>query len=452
MSNNTYVYALVTCLMLFAAHSASANDNVPPPPQQTPLLLKGATIHPVSSKAIPNGSMLIEKGKITHVGGENIKIELPAKTKIIDLSGQHLYPGMIAANTVLGLVEVRTVRGSLDITETGNINPSARAQVSINPDSEHIPVARANGVLACLSIPKTEDEGLIAGQSALIRLDGWTWEDMTVASPVGMHLFWPELRTYSKKTRSADKEKIEKLRKAYEQSLLTLKKTFADARAYAKSKKDPGFKGKTDLDWEAMIPVVNGELPVFIHAVTLGQLQDVLHFVESEGLKRPVIVGGRDAWRITDELKKQNVPVILSPINSLPLRRWEAYDTPYTTATKLHQAGVPFCIANVGTSFEAANERNLPYQAARAVAYGLPHDVALKAVTLYPAQILGVADQLGSLEVGKEATFFASDGDPLEVMTQVKRAWIMGREVDLSSKHTRLYEKYQKKYRQQQAR
>lgn len=448
MIKNTYLYILAAVFMMFAVHSTSANDNVPPPPQRNPLLLKGATIHPLSSKAIPNGVMLIEKGKISHVGGENTNLKLPAKTKIIDLSGQHLYPGMIAANTVLGLVEVRTVRGSLDITEVGNINPSVRAQISINPDSEHIPVARANGVLVCLSIPKTEDEGLIAGQSALIRLDGWTWEDMTVASPVGMHLFWPELRTYSKKSRLADKEKIEKLSKAYDKSLLAIKKTFADARAYAKAKTDPDFKGKTDLKLEAMSPVLNGELPIFIHAITLGQLQDVLYFVESEGLKRPVIVGGRDAWRITEELKQQQASVILSPINSLPLRRWEAYDTPYTTAAKLHQAGVPFCIANVGTSFEVANERNLPYQAARAVAYGLPHDVALKAVTLFPAQILGVADQLGSLEVGKEATFFASNGDPLEVMTQVKRVWIMGREIDLSSKHTRLYQKYQEKYRQ----
>ena len=144
--------------------------------------------------------------------------------------------------------------------------------------------------------------------------------------------------------------------------------------------------------------------------------------------------------------------MILSQVNSLPLRRWEAYDTPYVAATKLHEAGVPFCIANIGNSFEAANERNLPYQAARAVAHGLPHDVALKAVTLFPAQILGVSDQLGSLEVGKEATFFASDGDPLEVMTQVEHAWVLGREIDLSSKHTRLNQKYQEKYRQKDAR
>ena len=165
---------------------------------------------------------------------------------------------------------------------------------------------------------------------------------------------------------------------------------------------------------------------------------------------RPVIVGGRDAWRLTDELKAQDASVILSPVNGLPFRRWEAYDTAYVAPKKLHDAGIPFCIANTGTSFDAANERNLPYQAARAVAHGLPHGVALKSVTLFPAQILGVADQLGSIAAGKEATFFVSNGDPLEVMTNVERAWIRGREIDLSSKHTRLYEKYQEKYRQEE--
>ena len=238
------------------------------------------------------------------------------------------------------------------------------------------------------------------------------------------------------------------MRKAYDKSVRALKNAFTDARAYARAKEEPKFNGKADLRWEAMIPVLNGDVPVFIHASTLAQIQSALHFAKTEELKYPVIVGGLDAWRVTTELKKQNASVILSPVNSLPLRRWEAYDTPYVAAVKLHQAGVPFCIANVGSSFEVANERNLPYQAARAVAHGLPHDVALKAVTLYPAQILGVDDKLGSLETGKEATFFATDGDPLEVMTQVKRAWVMGREIDLSSKHTRLYKKYQEKYRQ----
>ena len=198
MMKRFYIYGPLMATVILPMLTAQANDNVPSGHQQTPLLIKGATIHPVSAKPIPNGQMLIIKGSINTIANKNTKLQLPANTRVIDLSGQHLYPGMIAANTVLGLTEISAVRATLDMAEPGKINPGARAQVSINPDSEHIPVTRANGVLASLSIPRIGKGGLIAGQSALIRLDGWTWEDMTVASPVGMHLFWPSLRTFSK--------------------------------------------------------------------------------------------------------------------------------------------------------------------------------------------------------------------------------------------------------------
>lgn len=427
---------------------AFANDNIPPGKQSAPLLITGATIHPVSDDPVPNGKILIIDGKIDTIVGKNGKINLPQGTKTIDLAGKHLYPGMIAANSVLGLTEINAVRATADMIEPGDINPNARAQISINPDSELIPVSRANGVLAALTIPRTGKGGLIAGQSALIRLDGWTWEDMTVRSPVGMHLFWPKLRTFSRWTSPADEEEIEKLKKAYDKEANKLKQAFADARAYEKAKQDPNSPIDTDLRWEAMMPVFDGDLPVFIHAETVAQIQNALHFTATEEIANPVIVGGRDSWRLTDELKAQNASVILSPINGLPFRRWESYDTAYVAPMKLHDAGIPFCIANTGTSFDAANERNLPYQAARAVAHGLPHSVALKSVTLFPARILGVADRLGSLEPGKEASFFVSNGDPLEVMSNVERAWVRGREIDLSSRHTQLYEKYQEKYRQ----
>lgn len=433
---------------LFAA-GANGNDNIPPSDQEKPLLITKTTIHPVSSKPIKNGKILIVDGKINTTVGEDGKINLPPGTRTIELPGKHLYPGLIAANSVLGLTEINAVRATADMIEPGDINPNARAVISINPDSELIPVTRANGVLATLTIPRTGKGGLIAGQSALIRLDGWTWEDMAVKSPAGMHLFWPELRTYSRWTSPDDDKELEKLKKAYDKKVEKLKTAFADARAYAKARLTPGSEIATDLRWEAMSPVFAGELRVFIHAQTAAQIQSALHFAETENIPKPVIVGGRDAWRLIDQLKVQDASVILSPVNGLPFRRYEPYDTAYVAAKKLHDAGIPFCIANPGTAFEAANERNLPYQAARAVAHGLPHDIALKSVTLYPAQILGAGDRLGSIEAGKEATFFVSNGDPLEVMTNVERAWVQGREIDLSSKHTRLWQKYQEKYRQQ---
>ena len=435
---------LVSCL---SAAAVLANDNVPPGTQSKPLLIRGATIHTVVGEPVPNGQLLVMDGKIDTIVGDDTDLNLPANLQVLELPGKHVYPAMIAANSVLGLTEISAVRATADMVEPGAINPNARAQVSINPDSELIPVTRANGVLAVLTIPRASGKGLIGGQSALIRLDGWTWEDMTVQSPVGMHLYWPELRQFPRWSAPDDEEALKKMREAYDKSLDALTDAFADARAYAKAKTKANAEIDTDLRWEAMAPVLAGELRLFIHAQTATQIRDALHFVATEKIESPVIVGGRDAWRFADELVAQNAAVILSPVNSLP-RRWEAYDTIYTAAAKLHDVGVPFCIANVGTSFEAANERNLPYQAGRAAAHGLDPIIALKSVTLFPAQILGVADRLGSLEEGKEATFFVTNGDPLEVTTSVERGFVQGREIDLSSKHTRLYEKYQQRYKQ----
>lgn len=433
-------------LTLILAGITSANDNVPPGKQPKPLLIVGATIHPVSEEPVPAGQLLIVDGKVAGVFAEEADFDVPPDTVAIELpADRHIYPGMIAANSVLGLTEINAVRATVDVAEPGAINPNARAQVSINPDSELIPVTRANGVLASLAIPRTNG-GLIGGQGALIRLDGWTWEEMTVEAPVGMHVYWPQLREFTRWTTNPSEEDLKKMREAYDEAVEKLEKAFADARAYAKAA--AAEETKTDLRWEALKPVLAGELKLFIHAQTAAQIQDALHFTAKEEIDAPVIVGGRDAWRLTTELAAQNASVILSPVNDLP-RRWEAYDTPYTAASKLHAAEIPFCIANSGSTFQAANERNLPYQAARAAAHGLDPDIALKSVTLFPAQILGVEDRLGSLADGREATFFVTNGDPLEVRTSVERAWVRGREIDLSSRHTRLFEKYKEKYRQQ---
>ncbi|NNE91940.1 MAG: amidohydrolase family protein, partial [Verrucomicrobiales bacterium] len=385
---------------------------------------------------------------IGNLGGPDLQINLPLDVEILEAKGKHIYPGMIAANSVLGLTEINAVRATRDMIEPGEINPNARAIVSINPDSELIPVTRANGVLATLTIPRTGSGGLIAGQSALIRLDGWTWEDMEIKSPVGLHVFWPSLRTYSRWTSSEDEEELEKLRKAYAEKVRKIENAFADARAYQKAKKDQKSNTENDLRWEAMVEVLEGKATVFIHANTIAQIRAALHFAETNGIEKPVIVGGIDAPKAVSELKEQEAAVILGAVNSLPIRRYEAYDTPYVAAKKLHEAGIPFCISNTGSAFDAANERNLPYQAGRAVAHGLPHDIGLKSVTLFPAQILGVADRLGSIEEGKEATFFLSNGDPLEVRTNVEAAWVQGRKIDLSSRHTQLWKKYSERNRQ----
>lgn len=427
---------LLPAILLLCAGAALGYQNVPAPGQTQAIALVGATIHPVSGPEVPNGTLIFEGGRITALGAG---LPVPDGAKTIDVKGKHVYPGLISAHTVLGLTEIESVRGTLDSTETGEINPGARAQPAINPDSELLPVARANGVLTALSVPKTQD-GLLSGISTLIHLDGWTWESMTVKPAVGLHVFWPELRInhepqYPRSPVEQQKEIDARLRQ--------LRETFAQARAYANGAPER----RTDVRLAAMGSAVSGAMPVFVHVDEIKGIESAVAWAAAEGLKL-VIVGGLDAWRVTDLLKKNDVPVIVSAVNTLPLRRDDPYDAAYANPGKLQAAGVRFCIANEGSDFDAAHDRNLPYQAAQAAAHGLPREEALKAVTLYPAQILGVADRLGSLDLGKEATLLVTDGDPLEIMTHVEAAYIAGRPVDLSNRQTRLYDKYRQKYGQ----
>lgn len=426
---------------------ALASDNVPAAAQKTPLLFKGATIHTVSGENVISGSMLVDKGRIVAIGNQ---IDVPPNAKVIDVGGKHIYPGMIAANTVMGLAEVQSVRATLDYAEAGAINPNARALVAVNPDSELITTARANGVLATLSVPNSP-AGLINGTSALMQMDGWTWEDMALQAEVGLHIALPNLRFNPELFPAPFDTRLDEIRKASAQRLKMLEDAFDTAIAYrdARAQNQVGQLESTKIDvrWEAMLPALNGKRTVFFHAQDINQIRFALNFAKRYNLKA-VIVGGADAPLLAEVLKQQQVAVIVTGIHKLPMRRGANYDDYYTVAAKLAQAGVQFCIARAGTDDDAPNERNLPYEAAVAATFGLPPNEALKAITLYPAQILGVADKLGSLELGKMANFFVSNGDPLETTSQVEQVYIQGRAVDISTKQSRLTEKYQQKYLQ----
>jgi imidazolonepropionase-like amidohydrolase len=440
-------WAMLSIATAFASLSlcgtASASDNVPTAAQKKPMMLTGATIHTVSGATLTNSNLLFDKGRIVAVGNN---FKAPDGAQIIDVSGKHIYPGMISANTVMGLAEVQSVRATLDYAEVGAINPNARAVVAINPDSELIPVARANGVLATLSAPQAGPAGMINGISTLIQMEGWTWEEMALEPELGLHITIPMLRFSPDMFPPPFDTRLEEMRKNAGLRVKMLEDAFESALAYRKAKADnPALP--VDVRWEAMLPVLDGRRKVFMHANDITQIRFALNFAERYQLKM-VLVGAADSWRVADVLKARQVPVIIGGVHAMPLRRSDPYDTQYSLAAKLSQAGVQFCIGRPGTDDDAPNERNLPFEAGTAVTYGLDKDEALKAITLYPAQILGVADRLGSIETGKLASFFVTDGDPMETATKVEQIYIQGRLVDNTSHQSRLTEKYLKKYQQ----
>jgi imidazolonepropionase-like amidohydrolase len=418
---------------------AQANPEIPGKPQTEPIALVGGTIHVVSGPAIENGTILFDQGKITAVGKE---VAIPKDAEVIDVAGRHVYPGLIHAYSGIGLVEIDGVRATKDFIEVGRINPNVKAQVAFNPDSELIPVARASGVLLALSVPQG---GLLAGQSALMMLDGWTYEDMTLKAPVAIHVNWPHLTASA--ARWQDDESEGPLPDRNE-LLEELRKTFRDARAYHQAK-SARAKQPQDLRLEALGPVLERRTPLFVLADEVRQIQSAVAFAEREKL-RLAIVGGYDALRCVELLKKHDVPVIISRVPRLPMRRGDAYDDPFTLPERLRQAGIKFCIAGADR-FQASSVGNLPYGAGMAAAHGLPRDIALRSVTLSVAEIFGVADRVGSLDRGKDATLLVADGDLLETPTRVERAFIQGRDVDLSNRHKRLWRKYQEKQRRIEA-
>ncbi len=408
------------------------------PPQSRPIALVGGTIHTVAGDVLTGAVVVFNNGKITAIGKN---IPYPPGTEVIDVTGKHIYPGLIDGYSNLGLTEIGAVRATNDITETGRINPNVRAEVAVNPESEHFPVTRANGITTAITAP---EGGVISGTAAVINLDGWTWEDMTVKSGAALMVNWPNM-TPNRAWWVTETEEEQK--KNRDRNLKELTQAFKDARAYWTAKKGATSKGKsipTDMRWEAMIPALEGKTPVLVMANNILQIQAAVAWAEDENI-RIIIGGGYDAWRAADLLKAKNIPVLAGSILRNPTRRHEDYDLPFTLPAKLYAAGVQFAIIGEGG---ASNERNLPYHAAMASAYGLPKDIALKAITLFPAQVFGVDDRIGSIEVGKDANLIVTDGDPLEIATHVELEFIQGKKIDLTNRHAQLYEKYKEKYRQ----
>ncbi len=412
------------------------------------LLLSGATVHTISGETLAPGQVLIQDGKIAAVG-KSVSADGAAS---IDLAGHHLYPGIIALNTVLGLTEISGVRATQDTTEVGDgFTPDVESWIAVNPDSELIPVTRANGITCFEAVPQGH---IISGQSALLAAAGWTTEQMTLKKPLALHLFWPamELDT-TPKAKARDKAKWKSLEDQARERRLRLRAVedfFEEAKAYAKAR-DAAAKGQAAAPesipaWEAMLPYARGELPITVHADEIRQIRAAVQWADTNHYKI-ILAGARDAWMAADLLAAKQVPVIYEHTYTQPVRDTESYDVHFRAPAVLHQAGVRVTFSMGADSFDAGMIRNLPYSAAQAVAFGLPESEALKGLTLYPAQIAGLADRLGSLDPGKDATLIAADGDILDIRSHVKRMWIAGKEVSLESRHTRLYERYQNRPR-----
>lgn len=405
------------------------------------ILLEHAIVHTVSGKTITNGGVLISGDKIQLVLDRNAPEGILAN-KFIDLKGQHLYPGMIDMDSSLGLTELDAVRATDDMNEVGRFTPDVESWIAVNPDSELLPVARGNGIAYFECAP---GGGVVAGKSAVVALDGWTTEQLTIKRAAALHVNWPEMELdTTPKEKFKDKEKYKSLEdqaKERTKKLKALEDFFLEARAYEKGRDAKSKEFKVNPPYEAMLPVLRGEIPIVVHAQEIRQIRAAIKWAQTNHYKI-IIAGGRDAWMAADALGASKIPVVYEMVFALPARESEPYDVYFRQAEVLRKAGVKVVFTGGQGNFNAAQARDNPYLASQAVAFGYPASEALKGLTLYPAQLLGVDARLGSIEAGKEATLFVSDGDILDIRSRVTRMWIAGKEVSLESRHTRLYEKY----------
>ncbi len=424
---------LVAATLALVCSSVAAVNPVPAPKQTVPILLKNATVHSVVS-APRVQDVLLQDGKIAAIGTDLVA---PANAQVNDLTGKHLYPGLIALINQLGLIEVEAVRATRDDRETSDTNPDLQVQVAFNADSAVIPTIRSNGFSHSLIYP---DGNLITGRSALMQLDGWNWQDALVQAEVGLHVKWPRM---SLQTGWWVRDSAEKQRQRQNEQLAELKQFFAQAHAYYLAEQAGANRGK-DSRWHAMLAFFEGKLPLFVHADDPRQMRQAM-LLAKQYQARLVIVGGRDSWRIADELAANQVDVIYTAPNGLPTRTDEAYDQAFSVPGILHKAGVRFALSLDGFW----DTRNLVFAAGHVTKYGLAPAQALRSLTLDAAMIAGVADRLGSIEVGKSASLVVSDGDIFDYRGhRVEQLWIDGRNVDLDNKHKALHRRYQQRYQQ----
>ena len=434
---------LSLCAVGLAVCGNSANAQVSQNGALSTYAITHARIVTLSGSPIEDGTLVIKDGKIAAVGAN---VEVPAGARVIEGKGLQVYPGLFDAVTQMGLSEISAVSSTVDSSETGSFNPDVVAATAVSPSSEHIPVTRAAGITEVVAVPASGgfDSGgsrsMVGGQASAFSLAGWTMDDMQIKRSVAMVINWPTIqtRTFDFATFTRKEKPYSEAKQEYDKQVNELTDWIERARHYAQA---IGHGGPSDFErdvkLEAMAPVVRGQLPVLVFADRARDIRNAVEFCDKQKLKM-ILAGGEEAYKLKELLRSKNVAVILRPMLSLPGEEDDPYDRLLTQPAELSAAGVKFAIGSFDNSFA----RRLGQNAANAAAHGLSHDEALKAVTVYPAQILGLSDQVGTLDTGKIANVIVTDGDPLELTTDVKYLFIRGQLTSTDNRHKRLFEKY----------
>ncbi len=420
---------------LFSAVTLTAwAQPTPGPDQSRSILILGATAHLGTGDVLEDCAVGFRNGEIDYVG-RSFQVNRQKYDDILDATGQHLYPGFIVTNTTLGLQEIGAVRATQDQYEVGTFRPNVRSVIAFNTDSEITPTVRTNGVLMGQITPRG---GVVSGSSGVVHFDGWNWEDAAIAMVDGIHLNWPSTHHRHRKDGKTDIQR----RKTYDQQKHEIDRFFGEAQAYAAAPRG----SVTDVRHEGMRGLFDGSLCLYVHTNDARAITEAVHFKRDLGIERMAIVGGYDAYLVADLLRENNVAVMLQSVHSLPRFADDDVDLPFKLPKLLMDEGLTVAL-QVDKRMTEMNSRNLPFYAGTARAYGLTEEQAIQALTRNPARILGIDDQVGTLERGKTATLFLSEGDALDMRTNsLTHAWIEGRQIDLDNRQRELYRKFQTKY------
>ncbi len=421
MIMNKFIKILVL-VFTFAPIFATAQSNDANKARGGKFALTNAKIYTVTNGVIENGTIIINNGVIEAVGA-NIKI--PADAEVFDYQGKEIYPGMIDSGTQLGLKEIGSISEAQDFREFGDVTPQMQALTAVNPNSVAIPVTRVSGVTTTLTMP---DGGVLPGTAATINLFGYTPDQMYAGSK-GVVMNFPTAQRRRRQTE-------EQAEKARENALKTVNEAWDKAEVYAKIQNSPDARYYPEM--EALADVVNGDMLLYIEVNTAKDILSALDWVKERGYKKVVFTGVSEGWRVADKLAKAGIPVIAGPVQAIPTRQSDAYDAAYANPGVMQKAGVKVALRTGDTE----NSRNLPYHAGFAAAYGMGREEALKAITINAAEIMGVGNEIGSIEVGKKANLFVSTGDPFETSTQILNVFIDGYLVPMTSRQTELYDEF----------